>query len=99
MNRLSIEESTNELLNLRNPWDDGYDCWSKEWGHGNPLNCMEELKAKYRVFRPSPMQILKTFIELETEYKVRKPQEYESLSQECDLLKQKYIGMQISPHW
>ena len=31
LRRLS-EESTEELLNLRNGWEEGYDCWAKKWG-------------------------------------------------------------------
>ena len=65
---LSVFESIGVLFALRNTWDQGYDCWSKKWGYGgNPFNCYQELRAKYYVQKPVPIDLLLAFMQLEVD--------------------------------
>ena len=59
---------------------------------------MEELKTRYRVYKPSGLEILKTFMELEDRVEKGIKQDFTYLSQEHDLFGEAYIGMQLSPY-
>ena len=60
---------------------------------------MEELKTRYRLFTPTGMEILRTFIQLENDVRDNINQEYEILSTEKDLFGKQYVGIKISPFW
>jgi len=86
-----------EYLSLRSPWEDGYDCWAKTWGKGNPFNCYELLKSKYIIERPSPVALLNTFIALESSKS--QSDAYIETYPFDDVQSRPFIGSRVSPYF
>jgi hypothetical protein len=94
---VSPDQSFGEYLNLRDPWEDGYDCWSKLWGSGNPFNCYEELSSRYLIVKPSAFSLVKTFQALVSN--IMNNNNGFHVYPYCDIEGRAYIGSHITPYY
>ena len=63
---VSTDEAFSIFYNTRNPWDFGYDSWSKAWGFNlNPFNCFDEITSQYVVENPHPLDLVNAFLKLQ----------------------------------